>query len=306
MGSVSSTKTSSGVPWASYLALGDSFTEGLWDPYPQFPDRQRGWADILAARLAERRRDAGEDPLRYANLAIRGRKLRAILAEQLPRAVEMKPDLVSLIGGGNDFLRAGTDADVLARNLEHAVVRLREAGIDVLLGTGVDVVDSPLIKVTRGRVAIYNATIWSIARRHGAYVLDQWGMRSLMDWRMWSDDHIHLTPEGHRRVAQAALVGLDLEPDDPEWDDPLTPLPPTPAIDRAKQNALWMRNHVLPWAGRHLRGRSTGDDRLPKWPELVEFPLAAQPPVVDSPVGVEPPVGFEPTTFRLQGESSTN
>ena len=105
-------------------------------------------------------------------------------------------------------------------------------------------------------------------------MLDLWGMRALQDWRMWSDDRIHLTPEGHRRVAQGALVGLGQAPDDAAWDDALTPLPPSPAIDRARQNAQWVRAHVVPWAQRRIRGTSSGDGRLPKAPELEPVPLA--------------------------------
>ncbi|MBM7821152.1 lysophospholipase L1-like esterase [Cellulosimicrobium cellulans] len=260
--------------WTSYLAIGDSFTEGLWDPYPGEDDHQRGWADLLAQHLALRRVEAGADPLRYGNLAIRGRKLRSILTEQVPTALELRPDLVSLIGGGNDILRPGADVDRLARNLEHAVARLRAAGIDVLLGTGFDASSSPLVGLTRPRVGVFNAHVWSIARRQGAHVLDLWGMRALQDWRMWSEDRIHLTPEGHRRVAQAALVGLGLAPDDAAWDDPLTPLPPSPVIDRARQNAQWLRAHVVPWAQRRLTGTSSGDGRLPKAPDLLPVPLA--------------------------------
>lgn len=271
MGSTPNTDSTPTIPWSSYLALGDSFTEGLWDPYPGEDDHQRGWADRLAERLDSRRRAEGGSPLRYANLAIRGRKLRGILTEQVPVALEMRPDLVSLIGGGNDILRVDVDVARLERNLDHAVGRLRAAGMDVLLGTGFDVAESPLIKATRGRVGAYNATIWSIARRHGAYVLDQWGMRSLADWRMWSDDHIHLTPEGHERVAQAALVGLGLSPDTPQWDEPLAPLPPTPVLERARRDAAWVRHHVVPWAMRRVHGTSSGDTRTPKRPALREI-----------------------------------
>ncbi|WP_418884343.1 SGNH/GDSL hydrolase family protein [Cellulosimicrobium protaetiae] len=260
--------------WTSYVAIGDSFTEGLWDPYPGEDDHQRGWADLLAQHLAVRRVEAGEDPLRYANLAIRGRKLRSILTEQVPAALALKPDLVSVIGGGNDILRPNADVDRLARNLEHAVARLCGAGIDVLLATGFDASQSPLVGLTRSRVGVYNAHIWSIARRQGAYVLDLWGMRALQDWRVWSEDRIHLTPEGHRRVAQAALVGLGQSPDDAAWDDPLAPLPPLPALDRARQNAQWVRTHVVPWAQRRIRGTSSGDGRIPKAPELLPVPLA--------------------------------
>ncbi|NKY41267.1 SGNH/GDSL hydrolase family protein [Cellulomonas septica] len=254
--------------WTRYVAIGDSFTEGLWDS-PDGPEAPtRGWADVLAARLSQRRTAAGETPLEYANLAIRGRLLRPILVEQVPAALAMKPDLVSLVGGGNDILRPAADVDRLARLLEQAVVRLREAGVDVLLGTGVDASDSPLVRATRARVGIYNAHIWSIARRHGAHVVDLWGMRSLRDWRMWADDRIHLTSDGHARVAQAALVGLGLEPDEARWDDPLAPLPPTPRLEQLRGDAQWLREHVYPWATRRLRGRSSGDTRVPKRPAL--------------------------------------
>jgi len=100
-------------------------------------------------------------------------------------------------------------------------------------------------------------------------VLDLWGMRSLRDWRMWAPDRIHLTTEGHRRVAQGALVALGLEPDDPDWDDPLTPLPPLPRSARVRADVDWWRAHAYPWATRRLRGRSSGDLRGPKRPDLL-------------------------------------
>ncbi|MFC8924219.1 SGNH/GDSL hydrolase family protein [Cellulosimicrobium sp. NPDC057127] len=269
-----STAPESPPRWTSYVAVGDSFSEGLWDPYPGTEDHQRGWADLLAQHLAVRRVAAGAEPLRYANLAIRGRKLRSILAEQVPAALELRPDLVSVVGGGNDILRPNADVDRLARDLEHAVVRLRSAGIDVLMATGFDSSRSPVVSLTRPRVGVFNAHVWAIARRHGAYVLDLWGMRALQDWRMWSEDRIHLTPDGHRRVAQGALVGLGQDPDDEAWEDPLSPLPPSPVLDRARQNAQWVRTHLLPWAQRRLRGTSSGDGRVPKAPELLPVPLA--------------------------------
>ncbi|MCL3861512.1 SGNH/GDSL hydrolase family protein [Actinotalea sp. K2] len=262
-------------PWRRYVALGDSFTEGLWDlPGGEPPSDAgtaepaapcRGWADLLAQHLAER---TPGDELRYANLAVRGRLLGPILTEQVPTALGLEPDLVSLVGGGNDLLRPAADPDAMAARLEQAVVRLRRAGADVLLATGMDAKDSPVMRRTRGRVATLNSHVWSIARRHDAHVLDVWGMRSLRDWRMWSPDRIHLTTEGHRRVAQAALVALGLDPDDAAWDDPLTPLPPLRRTERIRQDAQWLRTHAYPWATRRLRGQSSGDRRAAKRPVL--------------------------------------
>lgn len=263
--------TAAGDPprWTRWVACGDSFTEGLWDA----PDGQdaplRGWADQLASHLSRRRTAAGLAPLEYANLAVRGRLMRPILTQQVPAALALEPDLVSIVGGGNDILRPSVDVDRVAADLERVVASVRARGADVLLCTGFDSRDSPLVRTTRPRVGVFTAHVWSIARRQGAYVLDPWGMRSLRDWRMWSEDRIHLTTEGHARVAQGALVALGQAPDRADWDDPLAPLPPVPRLERARADARWLREHAYPWATRRLRRRSSGDLLTAKRPEPV-------------------------------------
>src|SRR5690625_4101108 len=258
--------------WRKYVAIGDSFTEGLNDVDPHRPEAFRGWADLLAHSLNERvvAGDSGEE-LQYANLAVRGRLMADVVGDQLETALSMQPDLVSMIAGGNDILRPHVNPDVIALRLERAVIRLRKAGVDVLLGTGMDTKESPIVNKTRGRTALFNAHIWSIARRHGAYVLDLWGMRALRDWRMWSQDRIHLTTDGHKRVTQAALVALGLEADDPNWDVPLEPEALQSRLERMQEDAEWLKTHVFPWATRRLRGRSSGDDRVAKRPEWTEL-----------------------------------
>ncbi|PUB27806.1 lysophospholipase L1-like esterase [Promicromonospora sp. AC04] len=264
--------TTTPVRWARYVAMGDSFSEGLWDPYPDAPDVQRGWADNLAAILSARRIAADQAPLEYANLAIRGRKLRPIVAEQLDVTIDAQPDLVSLVGGGNDILRATADIDAISAALEDAVVALRASGADVLMGTGFKA--GAALSWTNGRVGIFNANVWSIASRHGAHVLDLWGMRSLADLRLWSGDRIHLTPEGHQRVANAALVALGLDPDEAAYDVPLDAAPPAAFRETARANAAWMREHVGPWIRRRLTGTSSGDGRTAKWPTPEAWPRA--------------------------------
>lgn len=264
------------VPWTRFVALGDSFSEGLWDGSDD-EGPLRGWADRLAAELSARRVAAGDEPLAYANLAIRGRKLRTIVTDQVDAALELRPDLVSLVGGGNDLLRLDGDPDRLAAMLEHAVRRLRAEGIDVLLATGFDTRNGRGTAFTRPKTAVFNANLWSIARREGAYVMDMWGVRSLRDWRMWAEDRIHLTPEGHARMAQSALVGLGLTPSTPDWDDPLAPLPPTPWADQLRADALWFRAHAVPWVSRRLHHTSTGDGRPPKYAAPVPLAVPGDP-----------------------------
>lgn len=253
--------------WTRYVALGDSFTEGMVDPDPTEPDRFVGWADRLAARLASNAK-AVNVPFSYANLAVRGRKLEDVVGPQLDRALAMDPDLVSIVGGGNDLLRPSVDLDALASRLEEAVIRLRASGADVLLATPTDTRDAGLFKALRGRHGIHTANLFTIAQRHGCSVLNLWGMASIRDWRMWGEDRIHLNTLGHERVAEAAAVALGLPPSHRDWDAPL------PAADRAaraeelKAHADWVKVHAAPWVQRRVKGTSSGDAIQAKRPDL--------------------------------------
>jgi lysophospholipase L1-like esterase len=253
-----------------YVAVGDSFTEGMADEDPGRGSGYVGWADRLASHLAEPARMPGEDgsAFGYANLAVRGRLLADIAGRQVDDALALAPDLVSIVGGGNDILRPKADVDALAARLEDSVAKLRASGAAVLLATPTDPRDAPLIRASRGRAATYTAHIWSIARRHDAYVIDLWGMAALRDWRMWGPDRIHLTSEGHRRVALNALTALGYTPPDAGWADPLPPASPISRTDAARANARWAREYVVPWVQRRLRGQSSGDTISAKRPTL--------------------------------------
>jgi lysophospholipase L1-like esterase len=252
--------------WLRYAALGDSLTEGMCDPAPAGAQHPwRGWADRVAQALAIRAAASGES-FEYANLAIRGRLLRQIVDQQVPAALELRPDLVSIVGGGNDVLRPGVDVDDVTALLEGAVARLRATGATVLMSTSYDPRHAPLVRRTRSLAAVFAANVWSIARRQGALVLDLWGMSVLQDPRMWAQDRIHLTADGHRRVAGQVLEVLGLPAVGPRWAEPLEPAPPRSRQDAWRQDAVWVREHVVPWVGRRLRGRSSGDGLPAKRP----------------------------------------
>ena len=257
--------------WRRFVALGDSLTEGLVDPYPD--GTPRGWADRFAQHLA----DAAGASVDYANLAIRGRLLRPIIAEQLEPALALKPDLVSLWGGGNDILRPRADVDAITAELERAVVRLREAGVDVLIGTGIDSLGSPVLELTRPRTAVFNANVWTIARRHGAHVIDVWGMRCLKHWGMWHDDRLHFNSVGHERVSHAALVAVGL-PARVGWDDPLPDQVRMSRREWLDWQLNWARKHAGPWIGRRVRRTSSGSGRSAKLSQYVPVPPQAPDP----------------------------
>ena len=253
-----------GKVWHRYVAIGDSFTEGMSDADPSRAGAYVGWADRLARHLSE----LAEGDFTYANLAVRGRLLADVVGPQLDAALALGPDLVSMVGGGNDILRPRADLDAIADQLETAVVRIRAAGADVLLATPTDPVGAPVLKHLRGRHAVHSANVFSIAQQHGCYVINQWGMRALQDWRMWSEDRIHMTAEGHRRVALNALSALGHETDREDWSTPLPPPEPVGRREAVAANADWARTHLAPWVQRRLRGESSGDTVTAKRPQL--------------------------------------
>jgi lysophospholipase L1-like esterase len=274
---------------ASFVALGDSFTEGLNDPAPG--GGFRGWADRLADLLAAEYPD-----LRYANLAVRGKLLRQVVADQVPAAVAMSPGLVSIAGGGNDILRPGADPDTLAELFDVAVARLRQDGCRVLMFTGFDPVGMPLLRRLRGRIAAYNMHLRAIADARGCDLVDLWSMRFLRDMSAWSADRLHLSPESHRRVALRACEVLGVPVAD-DWRAPSgeaaapgaletaaktlagagteTGALARPGVARAawvaarREDARWAREYLLPWVNRRLHGTSSGDGLPPKRPELL-------------------------------------
>ncbi|MBK1785317.1 SGNH/GDSL hydrolase family protein [Prauserella cavernicola] len=260
----------------SYVAIGDSFTEGLND---RLPDGSfRGWADRLAGILA-----AGEAGFAYANLAVRGKMLAEIMTEQLPIAVETRPDLVTVCAGGNDIIVPGADVDAIAASFEEGIAALRAKGIEVVIFTGPDTKQMSVMNILRGKVAIYNANLWAIAERHGAKVVDLWAMDALHDIRAWSDDRLHFTPEGHRRIAlrTAEVLGV---PTGQDWREPWPEIDGHPNWLTLRRSDLeWTRVHLLPWIRRQLRGESMGDGITPKRPRLAPLAERSARPVVVEP-----------------------
>ncbi|WP_116245330.1 SGNH/GDSL hydrolase family protein [Nocardiopsis sp. FIRDI 009] len=251
----------------SYAAVGDSFTEGVGDPYPD--GVFRGWADRVAEHLADH---VGE--VRYANLAVRGKLMRQIVTDQLPAALDMAPDLVSLCAGGNDLLRPGGDPERMARVLDHAVGRLRAVGSQVVLFTGVNIATG-YMRGAIGLFARYYMNVRAIADAHGCLLVDQWSMRVLTDPRAWDADRLHMSPEGHRRLALRVCEVLGV-PTERRWDEPWPEREPISWTEARRDDLTWVRTSLAPWIGRRLTGRSSGDDVTAKRPELTPLTRSAE------------------------------
>jgi lysophospholipase L1-like esterase len=259
--------------WHSYVALGDSFTEGLDDLRPD--GTYRGWADLVAARLASEHRAgargrpaAEESPdFRYANLAVRGRLFGNVISEQVPAALRMRPDLVSFAAGGNDVLRRSFDGPSLVDRFDRVVGELRATGADVLIFRFADVTRRlPGSRMIKPRMDLLNVAVGEVAERHGARLVDLWADEAFHAPELWSVDRLHLAGAGHRRVAAHVLRALGLE-SDPEWMAVPAPVSRSWVGARAA-DARWLGQHLTPWIKRRLTGRSSGDLVTPKRPTL--------------------------------------
>ena len=223
------------------------------------PDgRHLGWADRVAQVLADRAGARGEGGIEYANLAVRGRLVRQVVAEQVPAAVSLRPDLASIAVGVNDTLRRRFELDPLATALESAVRDLRATGSDVLVFAFGDPARRSLtMSRIRGRIAAYNSAVEAIAERYGCYRVSFWEVAAFDDDRFWDEDRLHLSPRGHELAAACALSALGLADDG--WRTPVEPSPRPTLAARGVGHARWTRRHLAPWVVRRIRGESSGD-----------------------------------------------
>ncbi len=252
--------------WRTFVALGDSFTEGLDDPRPDGTG-YRGWADLVAARLAELA-DGTSPAFQYANLAVRGRLFDAIVDQQVPRAVAMQPDLVSFAGGGNDVLRRSFNPTTMLARFNEALSTFRVGGADVVIFRFADVTSRlPGRRWILPRVEILNRAVGEVAEAHGARLVDLWHDEAFQNPRLWSDDRLHLSSVGHLRVAARVLTALDVTPD-PAWLAPPEPPEHRNWVATRSRDAAWARRHLAPWVKRRLTGRSSGDAVAAKRPML--------------------------------------
>ena len=245
--------------WSRYVALGDSFTEGLMDDLGP-GGRHVGWADRVAATLARR-----QPGLRYANLAVRGRLIGQVAGEQVPIACDLQPDLVTFAAGINDALRRSYDLSASATAMENAVRALRRTGADVVLfAFGDPSRRSSVMGSVSGRIAAANRATRAIAEVHGCRVVDFWGCAAFDDDVYWDSDRLHLSPAGHELAARAVLEVLG--EGDGSWRTPRAPAPVASLAARGAGHVRWAGRHFGPWIGRRLQGRSSGDGIVPKQP----------------------------------------
>ncbi len=261
-----------------YVAIGDSLSEGVGDePWPD--GTPRGWTDRLAEHLAVHH---GE--IDYANLAVRGYRSAQVRDTQVEAALVLEPDYVSLTAGMNDLLRPRFDPDALRRSLIEIVAPFTTRGARVGVVPIPDISRvSPVAPLIARRRAILNDIYRHLAERHGMLPPAETAGTVFEDPRAWDADRLHLSPLGHERLARAAADVLGL-PDSAGWGE--VPKGEAP-VRSLRTEVTWWRTHVAPWVGRRLTGRSSGDGRTAKQPDLVRLTADAPRPGAASESGGE-------------------
>ena len=235
----------------TFVALGDSMTEGVGDPLPD--GSLLGWAGRLSGWLTEQRSD-----LRFENLARRSLTTAEIRESQLPVALEMRPNLASVIAGVNDALKPEFNAAVFEREFTALIEPLSEAGATVLTATFPNVrwgrlLSAQVRSTIHGRLEEVCDVVRRVASEHDALCVDAWNAPETTDPRVMSIDRLHPSPWGHRLMAVRAAellnerFGLSL--------DIAEPAPGERVGAGAFGQARWMARHVFSPYVRERLGR---------------------------------------------------
>jgi lysophospholipase L1-like esterase len=182
-----------------YVAIGDSFTAGTGS------SEGLGWADRIAYAL--RRRNPA---FVYRNLAEDGATSEDV-EMQLGQALQLEPDLVTVICGANDVLRSTRpDPSAYGDRLGGIFESLHDAGPRMIVVTATSPQRWDFVRLgprTRARVEAgmrrFNDVTRRVAREHAVPCLDVADHPGLRDRDNFATDGLHPSPRGHARAAQA-------------------------------------------------------------------------------------------------------
>jgi lysophospholipase L1-like esterase len=193
--------------WHQFVAMGDSFTEGIGDAVDGFA--RLGAIDRLAVALRQ-----GNPGIEYINLAQRGLSVAEIRERQLVTALGLEPEFVSLVAGANDVLSGRFSVTRLEEELGTMYRALRQNG--AIVGTA----NIPCFPVLRTfpqslqtrmlrNATKANASIARLAEENQVILVDAWTISSSMAMEDWSQDGIHFNSRGYFRFAKEILVVIE-------------------------------------------------------------------------------------------------
>ena len=209
----------------TYVAMGDSFTAGLDPSMPRWPDE-------LARFLGGR----------YVNLAEVGATSEHVEREQLERALELSPDVVTLVCGANDvLLDTRPDADAYAERLSRMFARLRRElprrdDHDRDVSGHLPLPRAPPASRTRVERGMkrFNAACRAVARRHHVVLLEGFDHPATDERSTFAEDGFHPSAEGHRAAAASSSASSRFRARRVTTKAPARPAGPRPDPPRAR------------------------------------------------------------------------
>jgi lysophospholipase L1-like esterase len=181
----------------SYVALGDSFTAG------RGTEPGQRWTDRLAASLRSHHPD-----LEYHNLAVDGATSADVL-DQVGPALQLEPDLVTVICGANDVIwSVRPNLDAYGERLARIFDRLRGGlpRVAILTATSperwrfLDLRPRTRARIVAG-IGRLNEVTREVAGSRSVPVLDVVGHPGLDEPENFLDDGLHPSSTGHERAA---------------------------------------------------------------------------------------------------------
>ncbi len=262
-----------GKPYRSYVAIGDSLSEGLGDFTFSQDRHHNGWTDRLACIMAKEAEDSGYE-FKYANLALRGSKLETIMSSQAARALNLQPDLVTVMAGSNDLLAKAEKLPDYRARFRQGLLELLAGGCDVVVANTINPLHLRVFKPLRYRAERFSEMIADVANEFEIPVLDIYGIQDFRELVFWAEDMVHFSGHGHIAVANRAASLLELNYRYPE----LGAKDLAPITRSVVETAAWVKRDVIPFFHRKLKGVTSGDGLDPK--HLV---LQAYKPKLDDP-----------------------
>jgi hypothetical protein len=141
---------------------------------------------------------------------------------------------VTVVAGINDIIRPRLDLDAALLHMDEMLRDLRPIGSTVVTATFPNFSPiNPVARLARWRLHYFNSGLRAIAAGRGAPLVEAEDFPTLADRRMWCDDRLHLSPEGHRGLASATAANARVGPrpcpacrSSDRSDSPLSPAAP--------------------------------------------------------------------------------
>lgn len=261
-----------GKPYRSYIAIGDSLSEGLGDFTFNQNRHHNGWTDRLAGILAREAQDSNYD-FHFANLALRGTKLETIMSQQVAKALQLQPDLVSVMAGSNDLLSKEDSLPRLRASYRDGLQQLLAGGCDVVVANTINPLHLRVFKPLRYRAERFSEMIGDVAGEFAIPVIDVFGIQDFEQLLYWAEDMVHFSGHGHIAVANQAAKLLDLN----YRYQQINTADFAPVTRSVFETLAWVGRDVIPFLQRKLKGVTSGDGMHPKHLQLQSYqPLEAQ------------------------------